>query len=71
MKQHMQQISVAKMRMLRWMSGKTRIDRITNERIRGHGHLWVVAMGNTRSQKRLIEMVWSLDMSNTGQQWQW
>lgn len=49
MKPHMQQISVAKMRMLRWMSGKTRIDRITNECIRGH--FWAVPMGNKRRPK--------------------
>ena len=32
--QHENQVSVAEMMMLRWMSGKTRHDRITNDTIR-------------------------------------
>ena len=33
-KQYKSKMNVAKMRMLRWMCGKTRRDRIRNERIR-------------------------------------
>ena len=33
-KQHTQKISVAEMRILRWMCGKTRIDKVRNEDIR-------------------------------------
>ena len=32
-KQHTQKISLAKMRMLRWMCGKTRMDKVKNEDI--------------------------------------
>ena len=33
-KQHIQKISIAEMRMLRWMYGKTTMDRVRNENIR-------------------------------------
>jgi hypothetical protein len=42
--QHENQVSVAEMRMLRWMSGKTRHDRIRNDTIRESG-------GSTYSRK--------------------
>ena len=35
LKAHEKKLDVAEMRMLRWMSGVTKIDRIGNERIRG------------------------------------
>ena len=34
-KAHEKKFDVAEMRMLRWMSGVTKMDRIRNERIRG------------------------------------
>ena len=34
-KTQQKKLDVAEMRMLRWMSGVTKLDRITNERIRG------------------------------------
>ena len=34
-KSHEKKLDVAEMRMLRWMSGVTKLDRIMNERIRG------------------------------------
>ena len=43
-KQHMHKMNVAKMRMLRWMCGKTRIDKIRNEHFREH--LGVATIGD-------------------------
>ena len=36
-KTQQKKLDVAEMRMLRWMSGVTKLDRIRNERIRGIG----------------------------------
>ena len=43
-KQQVHKMSVAEMRMLRWMSGKTRKDKIRNEFI--PGGLWVAPIGD-------------------------
>ena len=53
-KQHMQKMSVARMRLLRWMCGKTRKIRIRNERIQEH--LAVASIGDIKSH---YEMVWT------------
>jgi len=37
--QHENKVSVAQMRMLRWLSGKTRHDRIRNDTIRESDHM--------------------------------
>ena len=50
-------LEVAEMRMLRWMCGVTRLDKIRNERIRGQ-RKW----GNhTESPGKEVEVVWACD----------
>ena len=44
-------MSVTEMRMLRWMCGKTRKDKIRNERIRGF--LGIVPIEDTIKERRL------------------
>lgn len=48
-KQHIHKMSVAEMRMLRWMNGKTRKDRIRNDR----GSLSVAPIGDKMRERRL------------------
>ncbi|MES6371410.1 hypothetical protein U6J70_12350, partial [Cutibacterium acnes] len=50
-KQQVHKMSVAEMRMLRWMSGKTRKDKIRNEFIRGS--LGVAPIGDKMRESRL------------------
>ena len=50
-KQQVHKMSVAEMRMLRWMSGKTRKDRIRNESI--GGSLGVAPIGDKMRESRL------------------
>ena len=50
-KQHIHKLSVAKMRMLKWISGKTMRDRLRNEYI--WEHLGVALVGDKLRETRL------------------
>ena len=61
-KQHVDKMSVAEMRMLRWMCGKTRQDRIRNECIRE----WVGVAPIEDKLRESFEMVWSYSTETNG-----
>ena len=52
-KAHEKKLDVAEIRMLRWMSGVTKMDRIRNERIRGTTKLGEI------SKKVQVDVVWA------------
>ena len=64
-KQHIYKMDVAEERMLRWMCGKTKKDKIRNESFRKH--LGVASIGDKIRKTHLR----CFDVSNTGQQRQW
>jgi hypothetical protein len=50
-RRHIQQLSVAEMRMLRWICGHTRLDRVRNDDIRDR--LGIASIGEKLIQHRL------------------
>ena len=55
-KQHMHKMDVADMRMLRWMCGKTRKDKIKNECFREHLGITTI---EDKIRETCFEMVWA------------
>jgi hypothetical protein len=51
-RRHVQQLSVAEMRMLRWICGHTRRDRVRNNDIRER-------LGMSPVEEKLVQMVWT------------
>ena len=51
-KAHEKKLEVAEMRMLRWMCGVTKLDKIRNERIRGTTKVWEITK---KVQERRLE----------------